>query len=215
MQAKAYEDYGKGIDENPLVVFLHGYTGSGTNVWFPYAFTAVSDKACQFISPDFPHPENPDFNEWKATIINAIEGKWNKKQKIILVGHSLGGYTALRTFSESRNEKWAKSVAGIYLVSPVTNPKLYTVQFRHYNIELDWNFLCSVDIPIRLIFYPKDSELDPNHSLFLIENLKDKAKNFSFIPFENSPYHPHFGGPFHYPVKEINDGIVSLIDSIL
>ncbi|OHT10137.1 hypothetical protein TRFO_20681 [Tritrichomonas foetus] len=203
-----------GIENNPLVAFAHGYTGCGTNVFFPYAFTTVADLACEFVSPDFPSPANPICSEWKEVFTKRILSEWNSHQKIVLVGHSLGGYLVLRTLCDYRNEEWMKSVAGAYLVSPVADPSLFTIKWNGFDAELDWEYLRSVDIPIRLIFNPKDTELNPAHSKRAIEEL-EKAKNFSHIALSNPRYHPHFGGNGHFPIKEINDGIAELIKSVM
>lgn len=108
---------------NPLFVFCHGVWGTGINCWFPYAFTTISNHDCDIISPDLPNPETPRYEEWKPVLLDRINKKWDKKQPLILVGHSLGGYTVLHLLSDCANETWDQNVKGVYLVSPVVTMK--------------------------------------------------------------------------------------------
>lgn len=199
-------------ESNPLFVFCHGLFGTGTNVWFPFAHATVSKHDCDFISPDMPRPFTPQYEEWKPVLLDGIKTKWDQKQPLILVGHSLGGYTILRLLSDCANENWAKNVKGVFLVSPVVTWK-YTKLIENYT-EIDFQPVVKLNTKFRHIYNIHDNVLDPRNSEYLSKILSDANVDYVVKPSDTTKYDLHFGGFKHYSVKEINEGLVDLLKEI-
>lgn len=197
---------------NPLFVFCHGLFGTGINVWFPFAFTTISDHDCDFISPDMPHPNSPQYTEWKPVLLDRINSKWDKKQPLILVGHSLGGFTILHVLSDCANETWAQNVKGVYLVSPVVTWK-YTPLIENYT-EIDFEPVVKLNAKFRHIYNVNDNVLNPKNSEYLKKIMTDANVDYRVIETDTKKYDLHFGGFKHYSVKEINDGLIDLLKEI-
>ena len=200
------------LKSNPLFVFCHGLYGTGTNVWFPYAFTTISEHDCDFISPDMPNPASPQYEEWKPVLLDRINSKWDKKQPLILAGHSLGGYTILKVLSECANETWAKNVKGVFLVSPVITWK-FTPNLGNYT-EIDFEPVVKMDAKFRHIYNVNDQIFDPRNSEYLTQVMKDANVDYSVKALDTTKYDSHFGGFKHYSVKEINEGLIDLLKEI-
>lgn len=205
-------NFAKHGEMNPLFIFCHGAFGCGTNVWFPFAFTTVAEHDCDFISPDLPNPLKPQYEAWKDVLLDQIKSKWNKKQPIILVGHSLGGYTLLRLLSDCPNEDWAHHVKGFYLVSPVVSMKL--TPFLHGLSEINFEPILKMPIKFRHIYNVNDIELNPKNSELLQKIFTDAKVDYKVEITDANKYNSHFGGLKHYPCKEINDGIISLLHEV-
>lgn len=197
---------------SPFFFFCHGLFGTGTNVWFPYAFTTISNYDCDFISPDMPNPASPQYDQWKSVLLDRINLKWDKKQPIILVGHSLGGYTILKSLSDCANETWAQNVKGVFLVSPVVTWK-FTPLIENYT-EIDFDPVVKLDAKFRHIYNVNDKVLDPRNSEFLTNVMKEAKVDYNVVATDTTQYDSHFGGFNHYSVKEINDGLVSLLKEV-
>ncbi|OHT09562.1 hypothetical protein TRFO_21520 [Tritrichomonas foetus] len=200
-------------DKNPLFVFCHGYYGCGTNCWFPFAHTTVANQDCDFVSPDCPNPTNPRYQEWKVTLLDSIKRKWNKTQPLILVGHSLGCYTLLRILIESISDDWAKHVRGFFFVAPVVVPKILPDSLGLPELELEKLFELN-NIKYHHLFCTNDGALGSKHSEYLRKVLTDGKSDYKCLELPQVPYDSHFGGFKHYPVKEIDQCLIELIQEI-
>lgn len=203
-------------EDSPLFVFCHGLWGDGNNVWFPFAFTTIAQHNCDFISPDCPNPSSPQYEEWKKVQLDRLNAKWNKTQPIILVGHSLGGYTFLRMLSECHDDDWAKHVKGVFLVSPVISPQ-YIENLKPFipNLtEIDFKPILALPIKFRHIYNINDSYLDTRNSELLKKIMTEAHADYKIEPLDTKEYDLHFGGFTHYPLKEANEGLVSLLKEI-
>lgn len=198
---------------SPFIVFVHGLWGCGTNVWFPYAHVAVSDCDCNFISPDCPNPFDPDYLEWKNTILDSIAWKWNKKQKIILVGHSYGAYTLFRILSECYQERWVKYVHSFLTVAPA----LLLCEMSQFSVNpnfspIDFQQVFALPIKFRNIYCVNDSVVPPRNSEYLTKIMEEHKADYHVNAVVDFPINSHFGGDKHYPVPIINEELVKLID---
>lgn len=204
-------------EANPLFVFCHGGLGCGTNVWFPYAHVTVADHNCDFISPDCPNPETPRYEAYKEVLVDRINKKWNKKQPIILVGHALGAYIFFRMLIECQDEEWSKNVKGFFIISPVTSMNLCSPEQRALLpgfTEINFQKIVKLPIKFRHIYNVNDIVLGTKSSEFLQKVMTDAGSDYKVTPLNTDKYDSHFGGFLHYSVKEINDGLVSLLHEI-
>lgn len=104
-----YRDKGNG----PVTIcLLHGFP-MDSSVWKEFS-EPLTDKY-RVITPDLPGfgktplPENSLSMEWMAAFVHAIIEK-EEIEKVILIGHSMGGYVAL-----AYAEKYSNSVQGMGL----------------------------------------------------------------------------------------------------
>lgn len=75
------------------VILVHGYKASpATNFW-PWLVDELKAKGFEVVMPELPNPTEPDRDAWTQAILDAA-GTLSKDD--IVVGHSLGGATALR-----------------------------------------------------------------------------------------------------------------------
>lgn len=81
------------------IILIHGGGGpcDGNTHWFPYLDASLSADTVQVLHPDFPDPENMNFNIW----VNKLESLKPDKNTI-LVGHSYGAVLAMRWAMEHK-----------------------------------------------------------------------------------------------------------------
>lgn len=74
------------------IVFIHGYTASSRENWYPNISIELAKLGVDFVVPDLPGGDHPHAAEWLEVLHTEI-GKSNKP--LVLVGHSLGTRTIL------------------------------------------------------------------------------------------------------------------------
>lgn len=75
------------------VVLIHGYKSGPDKHFFPWLTRELRDRRFDVVAPELPDPENPDRDAWTKAVLDAAAPVDNET---IIVGHSLGGATALR-----------------------------------------------------------------------------------------------------------------------
>ena len=75
------------------VVLLHGYAENPTKIWFPWLHQSLEEQGVRVWAPFFPDPLKPNYRQWLRVVAKRAAG-WNGST--IVIGHSLGGVTALR-----------------------------------------------------------------------------------------------------------------------
>ena len=123
------------MSETILFIFMHGYKGTANSLFIPLLREKLQAKGYESSSIDYPHADNPVYSEWKSTFLKLIQSVW-KGQKIVLCGHSLGGYTVLRLVGECADEAWAKNVIGVITVGGVTKTGR---RLEYYDKEIPWD----------------------------------------------------------------------------
>ena len=94
------------------VFIIHGFEGSPNGGWRPWLMAELEKQDIYACALSMPDPEHPIPAEWVAEIARHVER--NKRDKIYLVGHSLGVPAILR-YLEAMPKSHA--VSGAVLVS--------------------------------------------------------------------------------------------------
>ena len=74
-------------------ILVHGYKSSPELNFWPWLGVALRAAGHTVIAPALPEPETPDRDLWTKTLLEAVGPMSNQD---IVVGHSLGGASALR-----------------------------------------------------------------------------------------------------------------------
>jgi predicted alpha/beta hydrolase family esterase len=85
----------------------HGDEGSARLV----AYLKATLPDMELIAPIMPHPDNPDYEVWKAALSQIFT---ILDHNVILIGHSIGGSVLLKYLSE---EKQSHTIAALHLIA--------------------------------------------------------------------------------------------------
>lgn len=96
------------------VVVLHGYGADSTAHWFPWLRDTLIGDGMEASVVDLPRSDAPEARTWEIELDRAL-GEMN--QHTWIVGHSLGGITALRVLA-ARPAGWR--LGGLVLVAGFT-----------------------------------------------------------------------------------------------
>lgn len=126
------------MNNNFLVVFVHGYTSSHSADWYPAISPMLKKVNYNFIIPDLPGGKQPHASEWLTTLNQVI----NQNEKpLILVGHSLGTRAVLLYL-----EKYRPKVEKVILIAAFAN-KLENAHRRNGEAYPDF-FNHTVDLKV-------------------------------------------------------------------
>jgi len=95
------------------VIFVHGYTASSKDDWYPQISPLFDKERIDYSVPDLPGGEYPESKEWLKIIKKEAE---KIRKPIILVGHSLGTRAVL-LFLDQNDIK----VKGVLLIAAFNN----------------------------------------------------------------------------------------------
>lgn len=115
------------------VFIFHGTNGSPEENWFPWLKRELEKLDCRVTVPRFPTPQGQSLESWLAIL---EEYKPLLNEKIILIGHSLGGLFLLRVL-----ERLPHPVAAAFFVAaPVgVRPILYYEGDEKFSgFSFDW-----------------------------------------------------------------------------
>ena len=116
------------------IVLIHGYKASSKTNFFPWLAEELRKQGHEIVCPDLPNPESPDPEEWTKFLVEAV-GPID--DETIIVGHSIGGASALR-FLEAA-EVYSTPKACILVSTPWM---IKSDQFRGFFLsELDFDVL--------------------------------------------------------------------------
>ena len=95
------------------IVFIHGYTASSKENWYPEISKELTKLGIDFEVPDLPGGEHPHAEEWLDKMHEVIS-KIDKP--LVLIGHSLGT-RAIPLYLE----KYQPKVKAVFLVAAFSN----------------------------------------------------------------------------------------------
>jgi predicted alpha/beta hydrolase family esterase len=101
-------------ETNFKIIFVHGYTASSRENWYPGISKELTKLGIDHVVPDMPGGDRPHADEW----LNTINEEVSKADKpIVLVGHSLGT-RAILLYLEKYQPRQVKAV---FLISGFAN----------------------------------------------------------------------------------------------
>lgn len=157
--------------ENLKVFIVHGYEGSPNGGWRPWLMRELAKEDIYCGSLSMPGFEKPKCKEWIKEIENHV--KRFPKDKIILVGHSLGVPTILSYLQTKK----PKNIIGCVLAA---GPYMVSKDYSRYNIlkgffpKYDWNVLEKVGKKFAIVHGTNDKVVNFSHALYFTEKLKAK-----------------------------------------
>jgi len=92
------------------VLLIHGFEGSAESNWFPWMKQELEKQGFEVFLPTLPNSSHPKFEEWMAAL-EPIAKRFGEDD--IIVGHSLGGRSALHLLSRLK-----KRIGHVYLIAP-------------------------------------------------------------------------------------------------
>lgn len=95
------------------IIFVHGYTASSHDNWYPGIASELTKLGVDFAIPDLPGGEFPHALEWLKTIHKAV---LETNKPLIFVGHSLGTRAILLYL-----EKYRPKVEAVFLIAAFAN----------------------------------------------------------------------------------------------
>ncbi len=75
------------------IILVHGYKASPQTNFWPWLKRELTDRRFDVVMPELPNPAEPDRDAWTKALLEAV-GTLDEND--IIVGHSLGGASALR-----------------------------------------------------------------------------------------------------------------------
>lgn len=103
-----------GVTNNDFkIIFVHGYTASSHDNWYPGIAAELTKLGVDFVIPDLPGGDFPHASEWLDTI-HEVASATNKP--LVLVGHSLGTRAILLYL-----EKYGPKVVAVFLIAAFSN----------------------------------------------------------------------------------------------
>ncbi len=170
------------------IIFIHGYTASSKENWYPNIGKELTKLGIDFAVPDLPGGEHPHASEWLETIHKTV---LETNKPLVLVGHSLGTRAILLYL-----EKYKPKVKAVFLIA-VFNNSLDNAWKYDEGAYPDF-FEHKIDIekvkPLSekfVVIHSKDDELDYEHAVEISKDLDAKL-----ITYEDRG---HFAEPKNAP----------------
>ncbi|MBZ0284307.1 MAG: alpha/beta fold hydrolase [Anaerolineae bacterium] len=135
------------------ILFIHGGGGYEADGKLAASLQNVlgSDYYVQY--PLMPNEDAPEYGAWKARIEQELTALGDK---VILVGHSLGGSMVLKQFAESQHKE---QIAALFLIAaPYWSAEDWQVE--EYALPADFAAQIPKDLPIYL-YHSRDDEWVP------------------------------------------------------
>src|SRR3990172_8384565 len=139
------------------IMFVHGYTASSHENWYPNISKELTKLGVDFVVPDLPGGDYPHASEWLEKMHEVIS---KVDEPLVLVGHSLGTRAILLYL-----EKYQPKVKVVFLVATFAN-RLENATKYDEGAYSDF-FVHKVDIgkikPLVgkfVVMHSKDDELD-------------------------------------------------------
>ena len=131
---------------SPKVLLIHGFTGSGSGVWFPWLKAELEARGYEVFAPDMPNTSHPKFEEWLSALDPFME---KLGADDIIIGHSLGGKAALHAVLRAR-----KKIGRVILVAPAIGKK---TEKEWEKMEREWT---EGDVPALRKFWEEKISLE-------------------------------------------------------
>ncbi|MFA5947208.1 MAG: alpha/beta fold hydrolase [Patescibacteria group bacterium] len=74
-------------------ILIHGYKSSPESNFWPWLKRELIDRRFEVVMPELPNPAEPDRDAWTKAVLDSLGPLTHED---IIIGHSLGGATALR-----------------------------------------------------------------------------------------------------------------------
>lgn len=150
------------------IVIVHGYTASPNDNWFNWLKDELEALGATVDVPELPESNSPDPQKWQQCLLDA---NIQFDENTILIGHSLGGITALRFLQENAPE--GAKIGGYVLVSGFDR-SLDTLSdlVEHTQCSLDYNKLIDITDKRASIISSNDWVVDPEASMELAKALE-------------------------------------------
>lgn len=166
------------------IIFVHGYTASSHENWYPRVASELTRLGVDFAIPDLPGGDHPHAATW----LDQIHKEVTKTIKpLVFVGHSLGTRTTLLYL-----EKYKPKVKAVFLVAAFANrlENAYKYDgdgypdFFEHKIDIDLVKTLSEKF---VVMHSKDDPLDYEQGAEIAKDLDAKL-----ITYENRG---HFDDP--------------------
>ena len=146
---------------NKRIIIVHGWTGSSTSDFFPWAKDELEKMGYGVITPDMPDTDHPVIEKW-VSYLGEVIGQ--PQSTDILIGHSVGVSAILR-YLEGLSEN--AKVKKVIMVAP------WAVSLSNLDDDEDEEIVKPwLETPINL------------------DQVKNKADSFVAIFSDNDPYVP-------------------------
>jgi len=116
-------------NKNLKYILLHGYTGSPQKNFFPWLKAELEKRGYEVTAPSLPNTDDPIVKDQVEFVLKNIDFDENT----ILIGHSLGGVSALKIL-----EKLSKPVHRTILIGCYAENNFLDENFPEY--AFDWKF---------------------------------------------------------------------------
>lgn len=85
-----------------LALIVHRWGGTPKSDWYPWARAQLRTRGYDVLVPSMPNTDEPDITAWTHELQTMLEG--NPAQSLLLIGHSSGCQTILRTLEKTQSE---------------------------------------------------------------------------------------------------------------
>ena len=145
--------------KKPIILFIQGGGEGGYEADKQLALYLQNalGKTYDINYPKMPNENDPDYHLWKVKFDQELK---KIERKVVLVGHSVGGYLLLKYLSK---ENIDKHIAGIFFIS---TPFLGDGGWQYEDMILDNDFA---------------SKLPPNTPIFFYHSINDEIVPFSHL----------------------------------
>lgn len=96
------------------LLFIHGYTGSGSGDWFPAIAAELKRYDVSFSMPDFPGGDRPQSERWLELIDREVK---KASKPVVIIGQSLGTRAAMLYLHEHPEVR----VKAVFLIATFNN----------------------------------------------------------------------------------------------
>jgi predicted alpha/beta hydrolase family esterase len=176
---------------NKKIIFVHGYTASSKDDWYPNIKPELDKLKIDYSIPDLPGGERPHSKDWVEIVKREIEAT---SKPVVLVGHSLGTRAILLYL-----DKYQGKVDTVILIAPLSN-EVKNAKRRggetypdFFEYKIDMEKIRKLANKFVVIHSKDDSSLDyKEHGVALSKELGVRLLTYEnrdhFSAPENAPY---------------------------
>lgn len=171
------------------IVFIHGYTASSKENWYPDISKELTKLGIDFEIPDLPGGEHPHVSGWLEKMHEVIS---KVDKSLVLVGHSLGTRAILLYL-----EKYQPKVKAVFLVATFSNRLENATKYDGGAYSDFFTHLIDIEkikslVNKFVVIHSKDDELPFDQAVEISNQLGAKL-----IPFEDRD---HMSDPSNAPI---------------
>jgi len=160
------------------VLLVHGFTGDGNGVWFPWLKRELENRGYEVFNPNLPDSRRPDLDAWLSAIGPFMEKLGSDD---IIVAHSLGGKLALHAVL-----KYRKKIRKLILIAPAIGRRSESEWERRHQ---EWP---GEEIRVLRRFY--DAHIPLEHVAQFVETTAIFSDNDPYVPAPPREYFPNEWG---------------------